>query len=121
MLAHGNHEVNAVNYYSQFAMPGDQENFGFDYGHAHLTVANDTPDNLSAIAGSTRDAIEADFEASKNARWKLLMHHQPIWSSATRTARTSRCSRRGCRSSTSTSSISCSTATITSTRSASRS
>jgi hypothetical protein len=80
--AHGNHEVNSVNYYAQFAMPGDQENFGFDFGHAHLTVANDTPDNVSVIAGSTRDAIAADFEASKNARWRMLMHHQAIWSSS---------------------------------------
>lgn len=80
--AHGNHEVNAVSYYAQFAMPGDQETFGFDYGHAHLTVANDTPDNISAIAGATRDTIAADFEASKGARWRMLMHHQAIWSSS---------------------------------------
>lgn len=83
VMAHGNHEVNAVNYYAQFAMPGDQENFSFDYGHAHLTVANDTPENISAIRGSTREFIAADFEASKAARWKLFMHHQAIWSSAT--------------------------------------
>jgi len=82
VLAHGNHEVNSVNYYAQFAMPGDQENFSFDYGHAHLTVVNDTPEDINAIAGSTRELIEADFEASKGARWRMLMHHQAIWSSA---------------------------------------
>jgi len=82
--AHGNHEVNAVNYYAQFAMPGDQETFGFDYGHAHITVANDTPEDIASIAGVFREAIETDFEASKNARWKLFMHHQPMWSASTR-------------------------------------
>lgn len=82
--AHGNHEINAVNYYAQLAMPGDQENFGLDYGHAHLTVANDTPEDVSKVTGEYRDAIAADFEASKDARWKLLMHHQPIWSSSPR-------------------------------------
>lgn len=81
--AHGNHEVNAVNYYSQLAMPGDGENFSFDFGHAHLTVVNDSPENISDITGSTRDMIAADFEASKGARWKMLMHHRAIWSSAT--------------------------------------
>jgi hypothetical protein len=82
--AHGNHEVNAVNYYSQLAMPGDQENFGFDWGHAHVTVANDSPDNgIADVAGRIRDAIAADFEASKTARWKLFMHHKPMWSAAT--------------------------------------
>ncbi len=82
--AHGNHEVNAVNYYAQFAMPGDQETFGFDWGHAHITVANDTPEDISYLAGKFKDAIAADFEASKTARWKLLMHHQPLWSASTR-------------------------------------
>jgi hypothetical protein len=82
VLAHGNHEVNSINYYSQFAMPGDQETFGFDYGHAHITVANDTPAEVSSIAGGIRDALQADFTASSNARWKLLMHHQPMWSAS---------------------------------------
>lgn len=81
--AHGNHEVNSVNFYAQFAMPGDQEDFGFDYGHAHITVANDTPDNPSAIMGKARDHIAADFEASQGATWRMLMHHQAIWSSST--------------------------------------
>ncbi len=81
--AHGNHEVNSVNYYAQFAMPGDQENFSFDFGHAHLTVVNDTPEDINTILGSTRDFMAADFEASKGATWRMLMHHQAIWSSAT--------------------------------------
>ena len=82
VFAHGNHEVNATPYFSQFAMPGDQENFGFDYGHAHITVANDTPSDISALTGSTVDFLKADFEASKSARWKMLMHHQPMWSAS---------------------------------------
>ncbi len=82
-FAHGNHEVNATPFFSQVALPGNQENFGFDWGYAHVTVANDTPEDLPAISGSTKDAIRADFQASQNATWKLFMHHQPMWSSAT--------------------------------------
>jgi hypothetical protein len=82
--ANGNHEFNAVNYYSQMALPGDQEDFGVDYGYAHVTVGNDTPEDPSDIQGATRDAIAADFTASDSARWKLFMHHQPIWSASTR-------------------------------------
>jgi hypothetical protein len=82
--AHGNHEVNAVNYYSQIALPGDQQNFGFDYGYAHVTVGNDTPEDPTALMGAFRDAIAADFAASSDARWKLFMHHQPLWSASTR-------------------------------------
>ena len=44
VVAHGNHELNAVHYYSQLAMPLDEENFGFDYGWAHITVLNDSPE-----------------------------------------------------------------------------
>jgi hypothetical protein len=82
VMAHGNHEVNAVTFYSQFAMPGDQETFGFDYGHAHITVANDTPDDIALIAGDFKAVIAADFEASKNATWRILMHHKSIFSAS---------------------------------------
>lgn len=84
VLANGNHEANAPNFYAQFAMPGDQENFGFDYGFAHVTVGNDTPEDPSTLTTTTLDAIKADFTASANARWKLLMHHQPMWSSGSK-------------------------------------
>jgi hypothetical protein len=82
--AHGNHEANAINYYAQMALPGDQQNFGIDYGYAHITVANDTPEDPSAIAGAFHDLIQSDFAASANARWKIFMHHQPMWSASTR-------------------------------------
>jgi hypothetical protein len=82
--AHGNHDVNSVNYYSQFAMPGDQETFGFDYGHAHVTVANDSPEDPASTLGKDRDAIATDFERSKDARWRMFMHHRPMWSASTR-------------------------------------
>lgn len=84
IAAHGNHEVNAVNYFAQLAQPGDQQNFGLDYGHVHITVANDSPEDPNSIAGEIRDLIAVDFAASANARWKLFMHHKPIWSASTR-------------------------------------
>lgn len=84
VAAHGNHELNAVNFFSQLAQPGDQQNFGLDYGYAHVTVANDTPEDVSDITGAIHDAIAADFTASDSARWKLFMHHQPMWSASTR-------------------------------------
>jgi hypothetical protein len=82
--AHGNHEVNAINYYSQMALPGDEQNFGVEYGFAHVTVANDTPEDPDSINGAFHDAISQDFTASDAARWKLFMHHQPMWSASTR-------------------------------------
>jgi hypothetical protein len=81
--AHGNHDVNSINYYSQFAMPGDEENFAIDYGPMHLTVLNDTPLDVGDLRGKIRDFLEADLEASQDAPWNILMHHRPIYSAST--------------------------------------
>ena len=82
--AHGNHDVNAINYYSQFVMPGNEEDFGIDYGPFHLTVLNDTPFDPGDISGAARDFLDSDLTAHDSAPWKLLMHHRPIWSASTR-------------------------------------
>jgi hypothetical protein len=80
--AHGNHDVNAINYYAQLAMPGDEENFGLDYGFAHITVLNDSPVDSAVLTGSTKQFLAADLGASQAARWKLVMHHRPQWSAS---------------------------------------
>jgi hypothetical protein len=84
VLTNGNHEANAVNFYAQFAMPGDQENFGFSYGFARIFVANDSPEDPAALTTTIPTAMDADFTDHADARWKLLMHHRPMWSSGSR-------------------------------------
>ena len=84
VITNGNHEANAVNFYSQFALPGDQENFGFTYGFSRVFVANDSPDDPSHLTDTIPTAMDADFTDHASARWKLLMHHRPMWSSGTR-------------------------------------
>lgn len=81
---HGNHELNSVNFYSQFAMPGDEANFSFDYGHAHITVVNDSPEQSGDLTGFIKDFLRADLEANQGKRWKLVNHHRPIYSASTR-------------------------------------
>ena len=83
VYAEGNHEANAVNFFSQVALPGDQQNYGVDYGYAHITVINDSPGQPDDLAGATKDAMQQDFAASASARWKILMHHQPMYSAST--------------------------------------
>ncbi len=84
LCAHGNHELNAVNFYSQFAMPGDEQNFSFDYGHAHITVLNDSPEQVGDLTGKIRDFLRADLAAHENRPWKIVNHHRPIYSASTR-------------------------------------
>jgi acid phosphatase type 7 len=81
---HGNHEINAINFYAQFAMPGDEENFSFDYGAAHLIVLNDSPDVVDDVLGRATEFLTADLDAHRAARWQIVNHHRPMYSSAAR-------------------------------------
>jgi acid phosphatase type 7 len=83
IAAHGNHEVNAVHYYSLLAMPGDEENFSFDFGHLHQVVVNSDPTNIADLTGAIPDFLEADLAAS-DARWTVVSMHRSLWSSSTR-------------------------------------
>jgi hypothetical protein len=82
IAAHGNHDTNSVNFFSLFAMPGNEQVFSMDYGAFHLTMLNDTPENDGDIAGKERDFLQADLAAHANAPWKIAMHHKPLWSNA---------------------------------------
>jgi hypothetical protein len=81
--AHGNHEVMAINYFAQFAMPGDEENYGLDYGPLHLTVLNDSPTDSTDIQGKVATFLQTDLTAHDSQPWKFVMHHRPAYSSAT--------------------------------------
>lgn len=83
MSVHGNHDLNSINFYSQFAMPGDEENFSFDYGYAHIVVVNDTPAQLDDLTAKIPAFLTADLAAHAGARWKIVNHHRPMYSSST--------------------------------------
>jgi hypothetical protein len=83
MSVHGNHDLNAINFYSQFAMPGDEEDFSFDYGYAHIVVVNDSPEQLDDLSAKIPAFLTSDLTAHADARWKIVNHHRPIYSSST--------------------------------------
>ena len=80
--AHGNHELNAPGYYAQLAMPGDEEDFGFDYGHAHVTVVNDTPEQVGDLEGRTRTFLVTDLRTHARARWRIVAQHRSLYSAS---------------------------------------
>jgi hypothetical protein len=82
IVAHGNHDVNSVNFFSQFAMPGDEQNFSVDFGPAHLSVANDTPQDPADLQGANAQLLDANLKAGMTAPWNLLLHHKPMWTAA---------------------------------------
>lgn len=80
--AHGNHEIHAINFYSLFAMPGDETNFSFDYGPAHITVLDTTPPQLGDLSGPIKDFLAADLAANAARPWKLVNHHYGVYSAS---------------------------------------
>ena len=58
-----------------------------DYGAAHITILNDSPPGLfTTIAQKDVPFLQSDLAAANQAgkRWKLVMHHRPLYSSANR-------------------------------------
>ena len=82
IAAHGNHDVNSVNYFSQFALPGDEEYYGLQYGPVHVTVINDSPPIMSDLTSKGSQFLDADLAASASSPWKLALHHKPLWSAS---------------------------------------
>ncbi|MSP63037.1 MAG: metallophosphoesterase family protein [Myxococcales bacterium] len=81
-FAMGNHEANARLYFAQFALPGNEQFYAFDYGDAHFVVLNDSPLSDESIAGE-QAAFLAQELAGTSRKWKVVMHHRAIYSSAT--------------------------------------
>src|SRR5262249_5202779 len=82
LSALGNHETNSINYYSMFALPGDEENYGITYAPFHLTVLNDSPIDTADITGKVKGVLSSDLTANASAPWKIVMHHRPRWSAS---------------------------------------
>jgi hypothetical protein len=82
IAAHGNHEVNGVNFLAQFAFPGDERNFVVDIGPIHLTVANDTPPDAALLATSIAPTLDANLAKGAGAPWRVLMNHKTMFSTA---------------------------------------
>lgn len=85
LLAHGNHEANSVAFYSQFALPGDETNYGADLGPVHLSVANDTPLDSAAVMGANAQTLSQHVQDGTSAPWNLVMHHKPVFSACQET------------------------------------
>ncbi len=82
IFAMGNHEFSSVNFFSQFAQPGDEQNFALDIGPAHISVANTSPLNIADLTGANAQALDTNVKAGMSAPWNLTVHHIPVWSAA---------------------------------------
>ena len=70
----GNHEVNSINYYSQFALPGNEMWYSYDWGpDIHITCLS----TETSISGAQTSWLESDLVAHANFTWKFAVFHQP--------------------------------------------
>jgi len=75
----GNHEENATNYYEQFALPGNEQWYSFNWGkYVHITVLN----SEANPTGDQLDWLENDLSSHENYTWKFVLFHQPLFSSS---------------------------------------
>jgi hypothetical protein len=80
ILAHGNHESNSTNYFSQFALPGDEQNFSLEIGALHLTVANDSPADPADLTGILAQTLDTNLTST--APWSVLLSHKALFSAS---------------------------------------
>jgi predicted phosphodiesterase len=74
----GNHEKNHANYYKYFSLPAPEYYYRYHYGNADFFVVDS---NKPLLAG-TEQFKWLDVELGKStAKWKVVYHHHPAWSS----------------------------------------
>lgn len=78
----GNHEDGAIIAFSSWALPGDEQWFSLDYGAAHLVVVDDSPWLSPDLDGHGADFLRADLPGAPAGAWKIVMHHQPLYSAS---------------------------------------
>ena len=81
MMAHGNHEGQALQYFALHAFPSNERWYSFDYGNAHFVALNDTVANFDEWR-QQQEWLAADLAATSQP-WKFVFHHQPAYSSST--------------------------------------
>jgi PKD repeat protein len=69
----GNHEANADNYYFQFALPGNEMWYSYDWGpDIHITCLS----TETTTSGAQQIWLENDLKEHANFTWKIVAFHQ---------------------------------------------
>ncbi len=74
----GNHERDAQLYYDYFSLPGKEYYYDYRWGDVHVFVL-DTNKDISPESEQYQWLAKA-LPAS-DAKWKIVQHHQPAWTS----------------------------------------
>jgi len=73
----GNHEKDAVNYFEQFALPGNEEWFSFDWGPDLHVIALNSEATVEGLNAQT-EWLEEDLAEHADYPWKVVLLHRNI-------------------------------------------
>jgi hypothetical protein len=77
----GNHDWHASpdeNFTREWALPGNEHYYSFDYGNAHF-IALDTADNYIYDQANQVAWLQADLQAHSDAEWTFAYFHHPMF------------------------------------------
>jgi hypothetical protein len=82
----GNHEKNSELFYMQFALPGGEEYYSFDYGNAHFVGLN----SEILINGTQAEWLEDDLARARvnpSIVWVFAYFHAPVFTASSHSGR----------------------------------
>jgi hypothetical protein len=75
----GNHERNATHYYEQFALPGNEQLFYYDWGHTLRIIVLNSEATASQIAIDQALWLRQVLYSTPDHMWKLVMFHRNLY------------------------------------------
>jgi predicted phosphodiesterase len=77
----GNHERNATHYYEQFALPGNEQWFYYDWGPALRIIVLNSEATVSQISTDQVNWLRRVLYSTSENTWKIVMFHRTLYSS----------------------------------------
>jgi 3',5'-cyclic AMP phosphodiesterase CpdA len=86
IFTHGNHEYVGDASWAMNQFPRNEQNYWIRYGNTLFVVLDDTGWYVSGElpAQQVIEFMREAFEANRDATWRVVSHHMPIYSSGTR-------------------------------------
>ncbi len=84
MSVQGNHEKNHSNYYNNFAFPGKEEYYSFNYGPIHFVGLHSCVPDYGGTFDEQINWLHTDLQAHNDYAWKIVFMHRPAYASSQR-------------------------------------
>jgi len=80
----GNHEKNSSHYYDNFAFPGKEEYYSFNYGPVHIAALHTCVTSYGGTFDEQINWLHTDLQAHNDYVWKIVLMHRPAYASSSR-------------------------------------